>query len=54
MSKIKQEVGVAYPLERELVDRLETVIHEYDGKLSTVSVLGILELLKLYVARVPS
>lgn len=53
MSEVKQEVGVAYPIERELTDRLETVMHEYDERLSTVAVIGILELLKLDAAGVP-
>lgn len=53
MSEVKQEVGVAYPIERELADRLGTVMHEYDERLSAVAVIGILELLKFDVAGVP-
>lgn len=35
--------------EQELYSRLHNLVHEYDGELSMVAVVGIVELLKLHV-----
>lgn len=35
--------------EQELYSRLHDLVHEYDGELSMVAVVGIVELLKLHV-----
>ena len=35
-----------YPKESELSKRLDKLIHEYDGELSIVSVIGVLDMLK--------
>ena len=46
---------VNFPLEKkfskeqELYSRLQDLVHEYDGELSLVSVVGIIELLKDHV-----
>ena len=42
-NKIKDK---EYPKEQELYDRLVSLAHEYDGELSIVSVVGILDLVK--------
>lgn len=38
--------------EQELYSRLYDLVHEYDGELSMVAVVGIVELLKLHVIEV--
>ncbi len=38
--------GKTYQLESELSFKLSELIHEYDGKLSAVAVIGILDLVK--------
>lgn len=35
--------------EQELYSRLHDLVHEYDGELSMVAVVGIIELLKMHV-----
>ncbi len=35
-----------FPIEAELTGRINELIHEYDGQVSTVSVIGVLELVK--------
>ena len=53
MSKIKYLItnkdSKPYRLESELCNRVDILIHEYDGILSSVAVAGILELMKLDV-----
>lgn len=36
-----------FPVNQEIMDRLSSVIHEYDGEVGLCEVIGILELLKL-------
>ena len=42
----KQKV---FTKEQELYSRLQDLIHEYDGEISLVAVIGVLDLLKDYV-----
>lgn len=44
--KFKKKKAVDYPQEGELFDRLVSLIYEYEGDISTVSAIGILELVK--------
>lgn len=40
-----------YAMEAEIDDRIKLLIHEYDGRISLVAVLGILELVKADLIR---
>lgn len=44
--KLKRKKSVDYPHEGELFDRLVSLVYEYDGDISTVAAIGILELVK--------
>ena len=46
---IKFPVQPKFSKEQELYSRLHDLVHEYDGELSMVAVVGIVELLKLHV-----
>lgn len=46
VAKVKAQRENTYPKEQELADRLDDLIHEYDGELSLVAVLGVLALTK--------
>jgi len=46
---IKFPAQPKFSKEQELYSRLHDLVHEYDGELSMVSVVGIVELLKLHV-----
>lgn len=35
-----------YPIESELAKRLDSLIHEYDGEVSLVAVIGVLDMKK--------
>ena len=39
----------AYPKNEELLDRIVSLIHEYDGEMSTAAAIGILDLAKDYI-----
>ena len=43
--------GKHYALEAEIAARVKALVMEYEGRVSVVSVLGILELTKLEIAR---
>jgi len=50
MSKtIDFPVQKKFSKEQELYSRLQDLIHEYDGEISLVAVIGVLDLLKDYV-----
>jgi hypothetical protein len=45
---------IKYTKEQELYRRIHDLIHEYDGELSLVAVLGVLELAKDHVIKASS
>lgn len=45
------DAGRPFPKESELADRIEKLIHEYDNELSVVAAIGVLELVKLELAK---
>jgi len=49
---IKFPTQPKFSKEQELYSRLHDLVHEYDGELSMVAVVGIVELLKLHVVEV--
>lgn len=46
VAKVRGRHENTYPKEQERADRLDDLIHEYDGELSLVAVLGVLALTK--------
>jgi hypothetical protein len=46
---VELQIDKQFKREQELYSRIISLIHEYDGELSVVSVLGILELSKDHV-----
>jgi len=46
MSNVISFNGKPYILESELAGKIEKLVHEYDGKISSVAVVGVLELIK--------
>ena len=46
---IKFPAQTKFSKEQELYSRLHDLVHEYDGELSMVAVVGIIELLKMHV-----
>lgn len=45
----KLPINKKFALEQELYSRLQDVIHDFDGDVSVVAVIGILELLKDHI-----
>lgn len=46
MAEFTKPKAVDYPVLGELQDRIEALIHEYDGEIALASVLGVLDLVK--------
>lgn len=49
MDPVKFQVTPRFGKEKKVYSRLHDVIHEYDGELSLVAAIGVIELLKQHV-----
>jgi len=51
IKKFTKSKSIEFPMEGELINRLNKIIYEYEDCLSSVAVIGILELLKVGISQ---